>query len=137
LKRDFPIPEEIDERLHEWAHFFRDRNRLESCKSIEHRYKPHSDDYAAEGWGDKESAPSAAPERSYRLLRALETHEAIGKVQVKYRWAITYAFCYPSLPRFVIIRLMKKWTGRRFTWKEFDEMVDVARYRISALLSVK
>lgn len=132
MKRDLQIPEEVDERLREWAFYFRDRKSFESCKSIEHRYKPHSDDYAVEGWGDVETSPVPA-KPAYQLLRALQTHEAIQKLQLVQRWAITYAFCYPSLPRFVVLRCMKKYVGRRLGWQAFMEQVDIGRMRLYAV----
>jgi hypothetical protein len=134
VKRDFPIPDEIDERLREWAHFFRDRQRLETCRSAERHYKAHSDDFAAEGWGDMETAPRTQPARSYGLQRALQTDDEIRKLDVKYRWALTFGFCYPSLPRFVVLRLMKKWTGAKVTWNQYLESVDIARFRLYAAL---
>jgi hypothetical protein len=93
----FDLPADVDERLNEWAYYFRDRQRLERCKSIEHRFQATSDDFAKEGWGDTESAPQVRPERSYALLRAIQTHEAIQKLDRKYRWIITYGYCYPGL----------------------------------------
>lgn len=134
MRRDLPFSEEIDERLNEWGYFFRDRKRLETCKSIEHRYKPHSDDYAKEGWGNIETPPKSSPARSYRLLRALETHEAIGTLDIKYRWGLTYAFCYPGLTRHLVLRMLKKHTGRRFTWAGYLELVDLGRLRVHAVL---
>jgi hypothetical protein len=133
VKRDFQIPEEVDERLREWAWYFRDRKRLEHCRSIEHRYKPHSDDYAIEGWGDMQ-APPTTPKPARSVLRALETDDEIRKLDLKYRWALTFGFCYPSLPRFVVLRLMKKWTGTRFTWGQYLDSLDIARCRLFAAL---
>jgi len=122
--------ESVDERLREWAYFFRDRRQLNHCRSIEHRFRPHSDDFAAEGWGDMESAPQVNPGRSYAVLRALQTHDAIGQLPLVNKWAITYGFCYPYLPKFVVLRAMKKFTGRRINWKAFTEALDVGRCRV-------
>ena len=127
------LPEDLDERLWEWAYFFRDRKRLETCASAEKHYKAHSDDFAAEGWGDMEAPPKTQPARSYRLLRALETHEVIQTLDKKYKWALTYSYCYPGLPKFVVLRLMKKWTGRRLNWDRFIQDLDIARMRVYAL----
>ena len=125
--------DDIDDRLMEWAFFFRDRRRLEACRSIEHRYRRVSEDFAKEGWGDMEAAP-VAPAQSYRVLRAIETHEAIRTLDIKYKWSLTYAFCYPGLNRWQVLRLMKKYTKRRFTWAQYLETVDLGRMRIQAVL---
>jgi hypothetical protein len=125
--------DEVDELLREWAHFFRDRKNLESCRSIEHRYKPHSDDYATEGWGDMEAAPQTT-KRSYALLRALETHEAVMQLPKTQKWALTYHFCYPHLPRGMVLRVMKKWIGRHISWKTFQEQVEIGRCRVCVLV---
>ena len=134
IREEIRVPEEVDERLREWAYFFRDRKRLERCQSIEHRYKPHSDDYAAEGWGDMETAPSVSPARSYRLLRAIETHEVINQLDKKYKWALTYGYCFPSMEKYRVTRMMKKYTGLRITWNAYLEILDIGRMRVYALL---
>jgi hypothetical protein len=127
------VPEEVDERLREWASYFKDRKRWERCKSIEHRYTPHSEDYAAEGWGDMESAP-AAPKPPVSVLRAIQTNDLIQQLDKKYKWAITYGYCYPSLPKHLVTRLMKKYTGIRVSWNAYLEILDIGRMRVYALL---
>jgi hypothetical protein len=134
VKREFDIPHEVDERLAEWAWAFRDRKRLETCKSIEHRFKATSDDFAIEGWGDTESAPSVAPARSYSLRRALETHEVVQQLDRLYKWALTYGYCYPGLPRFVVLKAIRKFTGRRLTWAAYLDVLDMGRIRVHGLL---
>lgn len=126
------LPTDLDERLWEWAYFFKDRKRLEACKSIEHRYRRSSDDADPEGWGEVEAAPKTQPARSYRLLRALETHEIVQALDRKYKWALTYGYCYPSLPRFVVLRALKRFTGSRMTWKAYLETLDIGRMRVYA-----
>lgn len=121
-----------DELLKEWAWFFRDRVRLERCRSIEHRYRATSEDFAAEGWGDMDAAPRIQPARSYKLLLALETHEIIQSLDRLNKWALTYGFCYPHLPRFVVLRCMKKFTGKRLTWTGFSDLLYLARCRVHA-----
>ncbi len=128
--RDLIVPEETDERLREWAHFFRDIKRLNHCKSIEHRFKAVSDDFAVEGWGDMDSAPKVSPARSYSLRQALLTHEVIQQLDRIYKWALTYGYCYPSLPKFVVLRCMKKYTGRRLHWSGYCEALDIGRMRV-------
>ena len=130
MKRDLP---EIDGRLREWAFYFRDRRRLERCRSIENRYRPTSEDFAAEGWGDPDAAPKSKP--NFVLLRALETHDAVMQLQKIQKWSITYAYCYPALPRGMVLRCMKKWVGRPVTWKVFVEQVEVGKYRVAAILT--
>ena len=130
MKRDLP---EIDERLKEWAFFFRDRRRREHCFSIEHRYRPSSEDYAREGWGDPDAAPHSKP--TFILLRALQTHEAVMQLVKVQKWGITYTYCYPGLPRGMVLRVMKKWVGRPVTWKLFVEQVEIGKYRVAAILA--
>jgi hypothetical protein len=64
------------------------------------------------------------------ILRAIETEEAIRKLPVVQRWVLTYAFCYPNLPRFVVLRAMRKFTGRRLNWREFTDQLDIGRMRL-------
>lgn len=129
MKRDLP---EIDERLREWAFFFKDRKRLERCRSIEHRYRPNSEDFATEGWGDPDAAPGRKP--NFVLLRAIETHEAVMQLPNVQKWSITYAYCYPALPKGMVLRCLKKWLGRPVTWKVFSEQVEIGRYRVAAII---
>jgi hypothetical protein len=129
VKREF---DDIDERLREWASYFRDRRSLESCRSIEHRYRPVSEDFAAEGWGDQDAARE--PKRTFILLRALATHDAVMQLEKAQKWSVTYAYCYPSLPRGLVLRCMKKWIGKPVSWKVFTEQVEIARYRVAASL---
>lgn len=125
-----PDLETTDERLREWAHFFRDHKFREHCRSIEHRFRRSSDDADPDGWGDEEAAPSVKPGVSYTLRSALETHEAIYQLDRIYKWALTYGYCYPSLPKFVVLRCMKKYTGRRLNWKAYLDVLDIARVRV-------
>ena len=126
----WPDLEAVDERLREWAYYFRDRKSLERCRSIESRFKATSDDFSTEGWGDMDSAPSVRPGASYSLLRAVQTHEQIQALDKLYKWALTFGFCYPSQPRYLVLRFMKKYTGRRMTWTAFLEALDIARVRL-------
>ena len=125
-----------DELLREWGHFFRDHRRVERCRSIEHRFRATSEDFGPDGWGDLESAPRSAPKHSYSLLRACFTHDAVQQLPVVNKWAITYGFAYPSLPKFVVLRAMRKFTGRRLNWQGFLEVLDIGRYRVSTTISL-
>jgi len=131
LRRD-PNLSEIEERLREWAFFMRDRRRLERCRSIEHRYRPTSEDFAREGWGDPDAAPSTKP--AFFLNRALQTHEAVMKLPRIQKWTITYAYCYPHLPKGMVLRCVKKWVGKPVTWKLYCEQLEIGRYRVAAIL---
>lgn len=126
-----------DERLREWAYFFRDRKSLERCRSIESRFRAASEDFAVEGWGDMDAAPSVRPARSYQLLRALETHEAVQELDKLYKWAITFGFAYPYLPRFVVLRAIKKYAGRKVTWQAYLEALDIGRMRVHTTISCR
>lgn len=130
MNRDLEIPEAVDERLREWAYFFRDRKRLETCASIEKRFQPRSEDFGPEGWGDNEAPPPDRSTRNFRLPRAVETHEVVQKLGTRYKWCLTYAFCYPGLPRFVVLRWIKRRTKRHLTWNQFLDEVDLARLRV-------
>jgi hypothetical protein len=104
---------------------------MERCRSIEHRYIRMPGD---EGWGDEDAAPTA-PRASVNVLRAIATDDAIRQLPKVQAWSITYAYCYPGLPRGLVLRCMKKWTGSRVTWKVFVEQVEIGRYRVAAILA--
>lgn len=125
----------VDERLREWGWYFRDRRNKGRCLSMESRFKPHSEDFSAEGWGDMESAPSVRSGASYRVLRALETHEAVQELDRIYKWSLTYAYCYPGLPKFVVLKAMRKFTGRRLNWTAYLTALDIARCRVHTAIS--
>lgn len=130
----FSLPEECDERLREWASFFRDRRRWLRCGSLEGRYKRVAGEPDPEGWGDPESVPTKPPRPKDWILRAIETNEAIMQLQLVQRWCLTYAFAYPGLPRFVVLRALKKFTKRHLTWQAYLDQVDIGRLRVWASL---
>lgn len=129
MKQDVNLSE-IDELLREWGYFFRDRRRLERCRSMEHKFRPHSEDFAKEGWGDMEASNDRRP--AYLLSRALKTHEALMKLPKIQKWAITYYYCYPGLPKGMVLRVLRKWVGRPVTWKLYVENVDIGRFKVYA-----
>ena len=140
MKRDFQIPGEVDERLKEWAIYFKDRASKSALGSAESRYKPHSDDYAAEGWGDPEAAPVPAPRPRNWVLRAQEVQDVMTSLAKsaegkRYAWVLTYAYAYPYLPRFVVLRCIKKFTGHRITWAAYLDMLDIGRFRVYGMLA--
>lgn len=128
MDRDF---QDIDELLREWGFFFRDIRRREACRSIEHRYRRTAEEGDPEGWG----MPAPVQQyKTYILRRAETTHEAIQQLDKKYKWALTYAFCYPFLKEAVVLRLMKKYTGHRLNRRQYEDMLLVARSRVWTLL---
>lgn len=123
------LPSDIDERLWEWACYFRDYRPTGRCASLEGRYQRHSDDLSEDVSEEAREAPKPPRPRNW-VLRALEIHEVIQTLDRKYRWALTYAYCYPSLQQYVVLRCMKKYTGRRLSWKDYWELVEIARMRV-------
>lgn len=133
MLREFTC-EEVDERLREWASYFKDRHKYSSIGSAERKFKPHSDDYAKEGWGDP-APPASYPQRPRNwVLRAIQTNDAITTLEPVHKWSLTYAFAYPNVPRFVVLRVIKKFTGRKLTWNQYLDCVDIARMRLWTLL---
>lgn len=126
------LPVDLDERLWEWACYFRDYRPTGRCKSLEGRYQRHSDDLGEEVSEEVREAPKRPRARDW-VLRAIQTHEAIQQLDRKYKWALTYAYCYPGLPKFVVLRLLKKYTGHRLNWKAYLEILDIGRMRVWTL----
>lgn len=124
-----------DQALREWAFFFRDRRRFEHCRSIEHRYRRIQGDADPDGWGDVEAAPKTSPGASYRLQEAILTHDHVMSLPKLNKWAITFAYCYPNLERALVLRMMKKWTGRRLNWKTYLEALNIGLYRVHTAIS--
>ena len=121
-----------DERLKEWGRYFRDRRMAGRCRSIEHRFRATHEDYEQEGWGEPGAPVVRLP---INLQRVLKTHEAIMSLDIIYRWTLTYAYAFPSLPRFVVLRCMRKFTGRRLNWQSYLEALDIARFRLHTTIS--
>ena len=74
----------------------------------------------------------ARPRAELRLARVLQTHEAVGMLQAVQKWVLTYAYCYPHLERWQVLRSVKKYVGRRLTWKEYLHELEMGRYRVWA-----
>src|SRR5688572_9855544 len=127
------VPYECDERLQDWACYFRDYRSRERCKSLEGRYQRHSDDLGEDVSEDVREAPKRPKTRDW-VLKAIQVHEALQQLDRQYQWALTYSYCYPSLPKFVVLRLMRKYTGRRMGWNAFRDLVDIGRIRVWTLL---
>ena len=80
-----------------------------------------------------EAAPTQP--KALNVLRAIETHEAVMTLNHMQKWSVTYHYCYPHLPRGLVLRCLKKWAGKPVTWKVFIEQVEIARYRVAAILA--
>ncbi len=131
------LPIEVDERLWRWGNFFRDRQRKMHCGSAEGNYKPHSDDYAAEGWGEAPPPPKTPIERPRAVLEAIETNDAVMQLSKIQKWSLTYFYCYPGLPRFVVLKCLRKYSGRRLSWKEYLDQVDIGRMHVIAIVDTR
>ena|SRR5690242_1549974 len=128
-------PPELEERLMEWARYFRDRHKYSRCASLEGNFNPHAPGAWDSGWGDP-GAPTA-PLPAIDVQRAIRTNEAIvGLPERVYRWCITYHYCFPQLDRHVILKAMRKYSGRRLTWAKYTEALDIAKLRVWAALSL-
>ena len=131
--KDLQIPQEVDERLKEWARAFRDRRRLERCKSLEGRFNRFMPGARDEAWGDP--GPPEAPLPPLLMPRVLRTHECVQSLQKSQKWAVTFGYCYPGLDRYRVLKALKKYVGRRFTWNAYLDELDIARVRVWACLS--
>ena len=128
---------EIDDRLREWAHFFRDPTfRAQTCASAEKYFRATSADATDEGWADwQEAAPRPKPPPSWAMRRATETNDQIRRLDRIYRWALTYCFCFPNAPKGRVLSAMRHRTNRRMNWSSFLDTVDIARIRLYSLCS--
>ena len=131
------LPQELEDRLIEWARWFKDRPNQQMCKSLESFFNPHAPGAWDSGWGDPGAPRSVLP--PVDVPRACRTNDAIvglggdslGKV---YKWCITYHYCFPGLERWRVLKSIKKYSGRRLNWKEYGEYLDIARVRVWAAL---
>ena len=129
MNRDLDL-DLVDERLRAWARYFKDRHIYSRAKSIEGRFNPFSKGAWDEGWGNQDEIPPAPIPPRLDLASVLETHTAIHELDKAGRWAITYGFCYPNLDRWLVLKLMRKYTGKRFTWKQYLAALDAGRFRV-------
>lgn len=131
-------PQELEDRLIEWARCFRDRRSFTRCASMERLYNRNMPGAWDGGWGDP-----GAPERALPPIlvpRAVQTNEAIvglgGDSTAKvYKWSITYHYCFPGLERSTILKGIRRMTGRRLNWRQFGEALDIARVRVWTTLN--
>ena len=121
----------VDERLKAWARYFKDRHHYQSCGSLEKFFRATSEVCEAEGWGEPSVPRAEAP---LDLRSVLQTHDGIHTLSQSQRWAITYGYCYPGLERWRVLKLMRKYTGRRFTWNEYLGEIEIGRFRVAAYL---
>jgi hypothetical protein len=131
----FTLPSECDERLKEWARYFKDRQAFGFARSIEGRFQAHSPGSWDEGWGSQSDIPPPEPRSNVELPRVLRTHSAVMSLDRPYRWVVTYGFCYPYLERWQTLKFLRKYTGKRFSWAQYMDALDIARLRIWAALS--
>ena len=124
------IPNDVDERLREWGSYFKDRRRYMRCGSAEGNYRRHADDPDPDGWGAVERPVPTKPKERNWVLRAIKTNELILNLPIVQRWCVTYAFAYPGLPKFVVLRCIKKFSGRQLSWSAFLDQVDMGRLRV-------
>src|SRR5690242_2826055 len=124
------LPQELEDRLIEWARFFKDRHKYMQCGSLESNFTAYRNLPGArdEGWDSP-----GAPERVLPAVvvpRAIQTNDAIVALPERvYRWVITYHYCFPGLERWRILKAIRKYSGRRLNWKEYGEALDIARIR--------
>ena len=129
-----PDLEWVDERLKAWARYFKDRHKYSTCGSGERGFNSFSKDSWDEGWGSKDEIPPPPIAPLLDLRSVLQTHSAIHALVKSQRWALTYGYCYPGLPRWQVLNLMRKYTGRRFTWRGYLDELDMGRVRVAAYL---
>jgi len=125
---------DVEERLHEWSAYFKDRARLQKCGSIEGNFKRHASDPDPDGWGQVAAPEIKTPRVRDWVLRAIQTNEAVVKLPPVQRWSITYHYCYPALPRFVVLRAVKRFTKTHITWRVFQDQVEIGRLRVAVLI---
>lgn len=128
------LPKDLEDRLNSWARYFRDRRRFGQCGSAEGNFRPHSGDFAKEGWGDPAPPDPQLPARSRGILEAIETNAAIIELSATQKWAITYYYCYRHLKRHIVLKAMRKFTGRRINWEQFSEQVNSAHVRLNYMI---
>jgi hypothetical protein len=132
-REEVKLPEELDERLREWARYFKDRRRYTRCQSIEGRFNPFAPGSWDAGWGDPGAPQGVLP--AIVLPRVLRTHACVmGLPERSQRWAVTLRYCYPGLERFQILKIIRKYSGKRQSWKRHEEDLDIARMRVWACL---
>lgn len=136
--RPIDLPDETEQRLREWAWYFRDRRyRQQTCASAEKGYRRHSGDFEGDGVGEIVAPRQTTPRGSYSVLRAIQTGECISRsVDLPGRWALTYGYCYPGLPRHVVLSSMRRRTKHRINWGRFLDLLDAARVRVHTCLHI-
>lgn len=130
--QEIQLPPDLDERLKEWARYFRDRRLFNRCMSIEGRFNPYAPGSWDSGWGDPGAVQAILP--PVVVSRVLRTHECVQGLPKAGKWAITYGYCYPNLERWQVLKALKKWAGRRLTWNEYLDTLDMARMKVWAML---
>lgn len=132
------VPREFEDLLVEWSRYYKDRRSLTKCGSIEKLYNRNMPGARDSGWGDPGAPePTVAPVVVPRAIRTNEAIVGLGSDSMGrlYKWCITYHYCFPGLDRSRILRSLKKFSGRRLTWKQYGEALDIARMRVWTLLN--
>lgn len=122
----------LEDRLIEWARYFRDRPRYSTCQSIESRFVVTQAERDANGWGDVAPPIVAKP---VDVRSALQTHAAINLLPKSQKWAVTYGYCYPGLDKWRVLKLMRKYSGRRFTWRGYLDEVELGKMKVGFYLA--
>ena len=130
MRRESLVPPELDERLIEWARYFKDRHKFNRCASLEGRFSPYAPDAWDSGWGEPGAPVAPLPE--ILLPRVLRTHEAVQSLERAYKWVVTYGYCFPSLERWQVLKSLRKYTGRRYTWGAYLDALEIAKVRVWA-----
>ena len=131
--RESLVPPECDELLNEWARYFKDRHRYNRAKSIEGMFNPYAPGAWDTGWGDPGAPEYIKPD--VKVPRVLLTHAAIQELPKSQKWSVTFGYCYPNLERWMVLKSLKKYCGRRFTWSGFLDELDIGRVRVWARIN--
>lgn len=125
----------VDERLRAWSRYFKDRRTYSRCHSIEGRFDAFAKGCWDEGWGSQDEIPPASVPPILDLPSVLQTHAAVGLLVRPQKWSVTLNYCYPTLSRWQVLKIMKKYTGRRFSWRSYLNELDIARLRVAFYLT--
>lgn len=131
--QEIQLPDELDERLREWARAFKDRHRWGKCGSLEGQFNRFMPGVREESWGPPEPPGAILP--PLMMPRVLRTHECVMSLPSRsQRWVITFRYCYPGMARHQVLKAMRKYTGKRFSWKEQENELEMAKMRVWACI---
>jgi len=115
--------EHARERLREWAWFFRDRARKSMCGSAE------------KAWRSPQCWEAPAPRPAFSQLRAIETQALLQRIPVPNHRALCWRYAYPFLPLGIPLRNLSRRLGYRVSLRQYEELVAIGEYRLTALLN--